>query len=43
MIKGISLDSRHFLEVMVPITNVLPGALDYDLQTQFLYFSDLDR
>lgn len=42
MIKGISI-TKPPLEVIVPITNVLPGALDYDIKTQSIYFSDLSR
>lgn len=44
MIKGISLTSKNQAQdVMIPITNVLPGALDYDVQTQMIYYSDLIR
>lgn len=43
MIKGISLTSKKQHDVIIPITNVSPGALDYDVQTQFIYYSDLIR
>lgn len=43
MIKGISLTSKKAQDVIIPVTNVLPGALDYDVQTQFIYYSDLIR
>lgn len=46
MIRGISLSPGRrdrALDVMIPITNVSPGSFDYDVHTQFVYYSDLIR
>lgn len=40
MIKGISMNAQRVQEVMIPVTNVEPSALDFDVQTQSIYFSD---
>lgn len=46
MIKGISMQkpSQGGGEVMVPITDLTrPTALDYDVKSQFIYYSDVQR
>lgn len=45
MIKGISMAVLPKpQEVMIPITNLTrPTALDYDVKTQYIYYSDDQR
>lgn len=45
MIKGISLSAmRKHEEEMIPITDLArPTALDYDIKTQYIYFSDVQK
>ncbi|KAG8233902.1 hypothetical protein J437_LFUL005230, partial [Ladona fulva] len=43
MIKGISVSGGH-QEVMIPVTDLTrPAALDYDVKTQYIYYSDVQR
>ena len=40
-IKGISLNEANTAEVIIPITNLSrPVALDFDVVTQYIYYSD---
>ncbi|KAF4524352.1 hypothetical protein B566_EDAN007528 [Ephemera danica] len=46
MIKGIAMTQQPHRagEVMIPITDLTrPTALDYDVKTQFIYYSDVQR
>jgi hypothetical protein len=45
MIKGISLTGKQrSQEVMIPIMDLSrPAALDYDVKTQYIYYSDVQR
>jgi hypothetical protein len=45
MIKGISLTGKQRpQEVMIPVMDLSrPAALDYDVKTQYIYYSDVQR
>jgi hypothetical protein len=45
MIKGISLTgNQRPQEVMIPVMDLSrPAALDYDVKTQYIYYSDVQR
>lgn len=44
MIKGISISSKQKHQMMVPITDLNhPVAIDYDLEEQYIYYSDVHK
>jgi hypothetical protein len=45
LIKGISLTGKQrSQEVMMPVMDLSrPAALDYDVRTQYIYYSDVQR